>query len=485
MEMFWSRFANSWDVLLHGSPAVDIYNGMKLAAGGELGMGVGEEEWGSGERLVLEDFVQKTHGLVDLMVSRFGEPSSLQNPHHPSGTKQSIEATDQEPWIGTGGTTGAADGIVFSGVGAIKPRSLRDLSQWVESIYCYGEYAYGVRDNPTTDRRKRRRKHLKPSPSPTRPSEASSARAQIASETSVSKRDVIAPPGIPPPIVKAAETSLKKASAAVDSSTNSVEPGKSDALLASLGDTETWKKYLTLGYSTWGAKKAPIDGQERTTPQEIPDAREMTPEVPMTYVEPQPDNDVAEQMLKSQIRHENTGYFLIGLKGDMDEQFADDENDEGDWNQRTLLRTVHLELAKETVPDTPGGNEDETPTYDPEFNIPFFTTPNFSKLSRLRPVVYVVSYRGGRVRDFTYYCTASTFYLHVLVSTSHGGPHSGPLLSQHTYIFFSAASAIEQQYLSQQSSGTSLSCLSYNDNDSSTIKPGRRPGYTTDLRSSL
>ena len=52
---------------------MDIYGGIKLAAGGELGMGVGEEEWGSGEREVLEHFQSRTEGLVDLMVSRFGD----------------------------------------------------------------------------------------------------------------------------------------------------------------------------------------------------------------------------------------------------------------------------------------------------------------------------------------------------------------------------------------------------------------------------
>ncbi|KAF2677219.1 hypothetical protein K458DRAFT_162425 [Lentithecium fluviatile CBS 122367] len=388
METFWSRFANSWDVLLHGSPAVDIYNGMKLAAGGELGIGVGEEEWGSGERLVLEDFVHKTDGLVDLMVSRFGEPSPLQDPHYSPNSKRPVEPSDSESWIGTGGMPGAADGIVFSGVSAIKPQSLRDLSQWVESIYCYGEYAYGVRDNPTAGRTTRRRKNPRAPVFPAPPSETSKPPAQAPNKASASKRDVVPPPGIPPPIVKAAESSLKKASSAVDSTENSTEADKSDPILASLGDTETWMKYLTLGYSTgWGTKKPPADQQPST--HETPITREATPEVPMTYVEPQPDVDVAGEKLKAQIRHENTGYFLIGLKGDMDDEFVDDENDEGDWNNRTLLRTVHVELAKQSIRETFGGDEDETPVYEKEISIPSFSTPNFSNLSRLRPVVYV------------------------------------------------------------------------------------------------
>ena len=398
MTAFWSRFATNWDVLLHGSPAVDIYDGMKLAAGGELGMGVGEEDWGSGERLVLEDFVQKTDGLVDLMVSRFGEPSPTQDAST-TASKQSAETSDTEPWIGSGGISNAADGIIFSGVGAITPRSLRDLSQWIESIYCYGDHAYGVGDNPTADRRKRRRKNPKTPASPDQPSDERSTSQPPTSGTSAPARHVDSP-GIPPPIVTAVETSLNKASSAVESTgkagVRKTEAGKPNQPLASLGDTEMWMKYLTLGYgSAWGAKRNPPGDQTGT--QEISSTPPATKEAPMTYVEPRPDVDVATEKLKAQVRYENTGYFLIGLKGDMDEGSVDDSNDEGDWNNRTLLRTVHVELAKKDTPETPAGDEDETPFAESEPSVPSFSTPSFDNLSRLRPVVYVVSSRSGDV----------------------------------------------------------------------------------------
>ncbi len=150
--------------MLHGSPAVDIYNGMKLSAGGELGMGVGEEEWGSGERLVLEDFVHKTDDLVDFIVSRFGEPSPLQDHGQPTSLLASPNVSDLVPWIGSGRSPSASDGIIFSGVGAFRPQSLRHLSHWIESIYSYGDHAYGVRDNPTAGRRKRRHRNPKLTP---------------------------------------------------------------------------------------------------------------------------------------------------------------------------------------------------------------------------------------------------------------------------------------------------------------------------------
>ncbi|RAR04565.1 hypothetical protein DDE82_004523 [Stemphylium lycopersici] len=392
LDRYWSRFASSWDVLLHGSPAVDIYGGMKLAAGGELGMGVGEEEWGSSERDVLEDFARRTHGLVDVMVSRFGEASPLQQAKT-STDPRTLEVSELEPWIGAGRNVQAPDGVVFSGLGAVSRRSLRDLSHWVESIYCYGEYAYGVQDNPTSDRKKRRRRNLKPAPEPEEPSPESprptrSERPRLPA----SSQGSALPPGIPPPIVKAAESSLDKAAAAVD---NTKSENESKSMLSSLGDAETWTKYMTLGYGTaWGAGKKTADSPQAASPAIEPEPapaparkRSPSPEA-MRYVEPAPDVDPAEEKMKLQIRLENDGYFLVGLKGDMQDLDVDDENGEGNWNNRIPLRTIHVEVdckaaSLMTVTD---GDSDETPSYEKMMNLQSTAT---NKLSRLRPVVYI------------------------------------------------------------------------------------------------
>lgn len=126
--------------MLHGNPAVDALAGIKLASGGELGFGVGEEEWGSGERAVLEEFTRHTEGLVDTVVARFGEPSSKSDVH--------------VPWIGAGERPAVADGVIFGGINGITRQSLQSVSLWMRHIYTYGEYAYGVRDNPSRERRK-------------------------------------------------------------------------------------------------------------------------------------------------------------------------------------------------------------------------------------------------------------------------------------------------------------------------------------------
>ena len=399
LDKYWSRFASSWDALLHGSPAVDIYGGMKLAAGGELGMGVGEEEWGSSERDVLEDFARRTHGLVDVMVSRFGEASPLQQAKT-STDPRTLEVSELEPWVGAGRSVQAPDGVVFSGLGAVSRRSLRDLSHWVESIYCYGEYAYGVRDNPTSDRKKRRRRNLKPAPEleeppPESPRPTRNERPRLAT----SNQGSALPPGIPPPIVRAAESSLDKAAAAVDNTKSGTDSSTSESksMLSSLGDAETWTKYMTLGYGTaWGGGKKTTDSSQAASPAPESEpapapARQRTPSPEaMRYVEPAPDVDPAEEKMKLQIRLENDGYFLVGLKGDMQDLDVDDENGEGNWNNRIPLRTIHVEIDRKaaslmTVTD---GDSDETPSYEKMLNMQSTST---NKLSRLRPVVYIVS----------------------------------------------------------------------------------------------
>lgn len=389
LDKYWSRFASHWDVLLHGSPAADIYSGMKLAAGGELGMGVGEEDWGSSERDVLEDFARRTEGLVHVMVSRFGEASPLQlakssvDPEH-------LHVPELEPWVGSGRSPNASDGVVFSGLGAVSRRSLRDLSHWVETIYCYGDQAYGIRDNPTSNRKKRRRRNLKPptSPLPENRKQAPAHRSQPAASNPTDDL----PPGIPPPIVKAAENSLDKASANV-ARADGTSSQDQKPLLASLGDTETWMKYMTLGYGTaWGGRKSAEEAQTAQATQQPARERSPSPEA-MRYIEPEPDVDVAEEKLRMQIGQENDGYFLVGLKGDMDDPHADDENDD-DWNHRIPLRTIHVEVTQKDDSSTTGSldSEEMTPWERPTFERKLSAASGLDNgLSRLRPVVYVVS----------------------------------------------------------------------------------------------
>ncbi|KAK1829091.1 hypothetical protein QBC39DRAFT_311803 [Podospora conica] len=126
LARYWDRFLVGWSVLMHGNPATAVLGGIKVAGSGELGVGVGEEERGSGERDVLEGMVAGTEGLVDLVVARF----------------------DGE------GEVGAEDGAVFLGVGAVSRGSLRAVVAWLEDVAVKGEGAYGVGESPGATRRR-------------------------------------------------------------------------------------------------------------------------------------------------------------------------------------------------------------------------------------------------------------------------------------------------------------------------------------------
>lgn len=412
LEKFWTRFATDWDVLLHSSPAVDIFGGLKLAAGGELGIGVGEEEWGSGEREVLEDFAGRTEGLVDLLVSRFGEPAT--DPAKPAkgntATARRYSALETvEPWMGCGHQPGAADGVLFSGVGAVARSSLRDISSWIEWIYTYGEHAYGVRDNPTSGRAKRRRKP-RPDPSDRR---LRDTHRGIKSKAGFNQDDNLSSSvptadqsngaaqnaarehsNVPPPIVAAAEKSLVDASSAVGRDTS-----RSDAVDDHQPASEGWMKYMTLGYGySWGysSKRPNISRQpsHQGTKHKSPDDQAGPGEAPpLQYLDPEPHVDKVEKKLRSQILHENTGHFLVGLQGDLGDE------DDGDWESghvdsgfgddgnRLLLRTLHVEV------DPQRSSSQEEGTYANLLSgedTPTKAQSSQKEVQRFRVIVYVV-----------------------------------------------------------------------------------------------
>ncbi|KAJ9642407.1 hypothetical protein H2199_004788 [Coniosporium tulheliwenetii] len=394
MEKFWTRFASNWDVLLHGSPAVDIYNGMKLAAGGELGIGVGEEEWGSGEREVLEHFASSTDGLVDLIVARFGEPSEEQQ-RDPSAKKHAAHTSEYlEPWMGSGQHPGAADGVIFSGVGAISRSSLRDVSAWMQWIYGYGDYAYGVRDNPTSTRKYRRRNARgqvsNGRPLPRRFSTGRTItpdnQGDTASNHAKPSQSEALPKGIPPPIVSAVEKSLDRASEAVDAS-RGAQQSESDRSGSGFMDPDVWVKYLTLGYgSSWGGKRpgTPRTASQRTVTQNDSGGRGRSEEPPLQHIDPQPEVNQLEERLKTQIAAENAGHFIIGLKGDLEDDRDEDPDatdaGDGDWGTRTLLRTLHIEVTKSTAPKSHTSSSDSSSQEPPPAQPP---------RQRLRVLVYV------------------------------------------------------------------------------------------------
>ena len=377
--------------MLHGNPAVDIFNGLKLAAGGELGIGVGEEDWGSGEREVLEGFIGRTEGLVDLVVARFGDSSRPSRDPSPSSSASPSSQEVNSGWPFHGERIpGPADGIIFSGIGALNRASVRNISSWMEWVYIYGQDSYGVGDNPSSAPRRKRRKirpyssdyktpFQEPQKQQKRPNSTSSH-----GQGSDSPSDKVT--GIPASLVT--PPSVRDTQGRTSSSMNQETP-KSDKQSAATSDprdsaygTETVFKYLTLGVygSSWGipSGRPPISPRVSSLRKEDSSRNRKT-------------TNFGEERRKNQSEIPG-GSFLIGLQGQLEEdlQVLQDERETGVGTDgevvleegtmlknRIVIRTVHVERAKRKNEDSDGMQADEgKPT-------------NEDNRDRLRVVVYV------------------------------------------------------------------------------------------------
>ncbi|KAE8138030.1 hypothetical protein BDV38DRAFT_292439 [Aspergillus pseudotamarii] len=256
LENFWLRFAWNWDILLSGNPAVDVYNGIKLSAGGELGIGVGEEEWGSGEREVFEDFVARTDGLLDLVVSRFGDPTTPgEYAAIANKSTDTMRDDDGTHWLGLDICPRPSDGVIFSGVGTISRSSVVRISQWMEWIYRYGIDAYGVGEDPTSPRRRKHRRKQRG-----RSGRDPNAVPQVREIPQTRDTDGSFSPGIPRPLVMGTTQSTQppQGSDGVSlQSSGESSPARSEKGSDWMGvTTGAFVKYLTLGYgSSWSMSR--------------------------------------------------------------------------------------------------------------------------------------------------------------------------------------------------------------------------------------
>jgi hypothetical protein len=270
-------------VLLNGNPAVDIFNGVKLAIGGELGIGVGEEEWGSGEREVLEDFVSRTNGLIDLVVSRFGGvPISEAEKSSPKKSANTKPDTEGHSWLGSDQCPQPSDGVIFSGVGAISRPSLCQVSHWMEWIYRYGEAAYGVSENPSSIRHRKQRRRVKAGPIVADPPHTNTPTNVKSENPSQSGRTS---PGIPPPLVVATPPASQAATGGRPRNETSNTQLDIQNTEDSLFGTEAFMKYLTLGYgSAWKFPSMTANGSLQRTAIESKDEDDLVESSPAVYV---------------------------------------------------------------------------------------------------------------------------------------------------------------------------------------------------------
>ncbi|QYS97431.1 Intu_longin_1 domain-containing protein [Trichoderma simmonsii] len=327
LSRYWDLFLSTWNVMLHGNPARDIFGGINLAASGELGVGVGEEDRGSGEREVLEGLVSRVEGLVDLVVSRFG-------PDDPETESSKSDKIEPEPWLGSGKEPRVEDGAIFLGTGTLSRKSLRDVTHWMEDLYTWGEHAYGLIDSPTSTRRARGKK--------------STSKAPILSESQPPKAD--AAPKVDEPTPEAGEptsdaqdTQPRAPEAATSPVNPELEAGRLDKMVS----------YLTLGYgSYWSFPGGGGNSSESANQQPAADGK--------SNAEPHLQSPKLPSSLES------SGHYLIGLKGDIEDDTAvvndvegtigsDDAEDDDENNSRTVLRTLHVELEGSSAENRPDG----------------------------------------------------------------------------------------------------------------------------------
>ncbi|KAH8911007.1 hypothetical protein BR93DRAFT_964838 [Coniochaeta sp. PMI_546] len=323
VSRFWDVFLASWNVMLHGNPLRNVFGGIKVAACGELGFGVGEEERGSGEREVLEGLVGRIDGLVDLVVGKFGEADEIADGKLKTGREV------PEQWLGTGSDPGAEDGAIFLGVGALSRHSLRDVTFWMEDLYTWGENAYGVKESPTARKpHPRRKKAASKSAVSTPPAAAATPKAPAVEAQSP---DSSGPTGFqpPPPIVKPAAAQAVAKQTGPQNASGTAQADKDN------GGLDKMMGYLKLGYGTyWSLGSTPPPEEAASGP-------------PTTAVEPSAARPPLSSRSTSQ--DDAAGHYLIGLMGDIEETGAgtDEPPDEAGHNSRILLRTVTVELESE------------------------------------------------------------------------------------------------------------------------------------------
>ncbi|KAF7896209.1 hypothetical protein EAF00_006223 [Botryotinia globosa] len=356
---YWDTYLSTWNVLMHGNPANNLYGGIKVAACGELGVGVGEEERGSGEREVLEGFVGQMDGLVDVMVSRFGDARS--NSKEDTSRGFTDRPTQPAPWLGSGNEPAAEDGAIFLGTGALSRKSIRDIAHWTEDLYRWGPYTYGVLDNPSSTRRARRHPKSRPrldsnlgdTRNTARPASSlckevpihdgpndGPAPSRSSSISTVEPRPVVERGQIDQPKLKSVPPYPKfRRNPASHTSTEGTESTDGE----SKGNKLT--QYLKFGYGThWSLGGSTVKEEERSRPSS--NTSTLVSSIDGIV-------NTSGTSTPTQEFDDSKGHYLVGLMGDMDSEMTllVDSNDEDEdlegQSHRLVLRTLTVELERE------------------------------------------------------------------------------------------------------------------------------------------
>ncbi|KAL0942539.1 uncharacterized protein CTRU02_200425 [Colletotrichum truncatum] len=386
---YWDLFLSTWNVMLQGNPARTMFGGINIAASGELGIGVGEEERGSGEREVLEGLVGRIEGLVDLVVSKFGSADA--DGEHKAGKEP------KRAWLGSGQDPGSEDGAIFLGTGALSRKSVQDVVNWMEDLYTWGENAYGVIDSPTATRRSRNTK------------KTTSTSAPRSSEITIPLRSPVRPKltqsgsgsgsgGSSRSTMTLAERRGQEIGTVEEAKRPNVGKNHAPASVQEEGDGHLDKlmTYMKLGYGTyWSIGKS--DASTLADTAQLPTLPSQSGESSKNPVDKAP---------KPKQMDDDVGHFLIGLMGDVEESGGSEHGertepgdiDSLESNSRTMLRTLHVELEKtgkdraeaDIVKDLGTLPHGATPLgVNAVSSNPLFGNQDSNKMGKLRVVVYL------------------------------------------------------------------------------------------------
>lgn len=325
---------------MHGNPIRSILGGINIAASGELGVGVGEEDRGSGEREVLEGLVGRIDGLVDLVVSKFGEADGGGDKSADRDVGEGVTV----PWLGTGQDPDAEDGAIFLGVGALTRRSLKDVVHWTEDLYTWGENSYGVIGAPSSTPSQKKQKESPPkSPEPREahaPQPSTSPTAKDSRGGGV-RKDGNEQEEADKKVTHDPAEALESPSAP-ESAQHPTNPETTAAEPEAEGHMDKFVSMLKLGYGTYWS----LGGSESKPGSPAPpDASQSDkPKSPAPA-------DTQKRNNTKKAADESEGYFLIGLKGTVEEHppsdSSSDDDDEMSRKPSTHTRTLHVTISSD------------------------------------------------------------------------------------------------------------------------------------------
>lgn len=405
LSRYWDLFLSTWNVMLHGNPVRNIFGGINIAASGELGVGVGEEERGSGEREVLEGLVGRIEGLVDLVVSKFGSEEADDEP------KSLRDRPDAQVWLGAGEEPAAEDGAIFLGTGELSRKSVRDITHWMEDLYQWGDHAYGVIDSPTSTRTrgKKTRKVTKsvdetiktakelPASKTADKNDAKQAEQTEAESKGQEQQDQTQSNQEQGqiPTVQVQQPDEQQPQPQEDSTP---DPKKDDTSSTAPKEPEDGKldkmfTYMKLGYGSYWTLpgtggNTPATQSGTDTPSEAPKPKDTT-------------SPPSRPKLSRRTSSDAHGHYLIGLKGAISEPPTDSDSSSASSilknNSRTVLRTINVELdsksstqhATTIIRDFAHPASPLTQSQVAGNFLPGYTSHDLNKSEKLRVVVYV------------------------------------------------------------------------------------------------